>query len=164
LPEALLFVGSVSLSSGGPFVDALKRYLEERGLCARTRFLGHLTDIEGVLAAADIFVLPSRSEGYARALVEALAAGLPCVSTRVGIAPDVIDDGINGYVVDREDHSALAQRLLVLGCDPVARRCIAEAARIRRGIPAPREHGEQLFAMYESLMGPRGDLPSGDRG
>jgi UDP-glucose:(heptosyl)LPS alpha-1,3-glucosyltransferase len=72
------------------------------GVAERVLFLGPRLDIPQLFAAADLFVLPSAYEANALVVLEALAAGLPVVATRVGYAPEVIVDGVNGYLVDRD--------------------------------------------------------------
>jgi glycosyltransferase involved in cell wall biosynthesis len=98
-------------------------------------------------------VLPSRSEGYSLALLEALTAGLPVVSTRVGIAPEVIVEGRNGRLVERENASDLARGLVAMA-DPAERqRCTASGPTRIPGIPSAAEHSAALLALYERLLG-----------
>jgi glycosyltransferase involved in cell wall biosynthesis len=69
-------------------------------------------EIPGLLARADIFVLPSRSEGFGLVLLEAGAIGLPVIATRVGGTPELIIDGHNGLLVDSEDPQAMSRAIL----------------------------------------------------
>jgi len=78
---------------------------------AQVVFLGTRDDIPELLAAADLFILPSRMEGLSLALVEAHASGLPCLATDVGGNGEIIEEGITGRLVPAEDPSALAMTL-----------------------------------------------------
>ena len=158
LPAArLLLVGSSSAADERDCRSILDRMVIARGLEGAVIWTGHLTDPFIALRAMDLFVLPSRSEGFSLALIEALAAGVPAVSTRVGIAPDVITDGENGLLVDRNDVAALAAALLAVGGNPERRfRMSAAAAMPLRGVPTPAEHAAALLGLYEELLSRRG--------
>ncbi len=83
---------------------------------SQLRFLGIIsgeTKIETFLGA-DVFVLPSYSEGFPMVVLEAMAAELPVITTPVGVLPEVFDDGVNGFFVNPGDHHALANRLIQL--------------------------------------------------
>lgn len=80
------------------------------GVGDRVLFLGPRHDLAPFLAASDLFVLPSAYEANALVVLEALASGLPVVTTRVGYGPQIIVDGVNGYLVDR-DARAVGERL-----------------------------------------------------
>ena len=153
LPHArLLLAGSTGAGDERACFESLGRQVALLKLAGRVRFLGHVTDIEPLLAASDAFVLPSRSEGYSLALLEALAAGLPVVSTRVGIAPDVVSDGRNGFLVEREDAADLARRMIAIARDPRSReRRDAAPARIP-GVPTVPEHAAALLKLYKTLL------------
>lgn len=69
-------------------------------------------DIPELLALADIFVLPSRNEGFGLVLLEAGAVGLPVIATRVGGTPELINDGNNGLLVESEDSQAISRAIL----------------------------------------------------
>ena len=73
----------------------------EHGLSDRVHLFGRMTDPLPAFQAADLFVLPSAYEASALVVLEALACGLPVVATPVGYAPDVIDNGVNGLLVER---------------------------------------------------------------
>ena len=95
------------------------------------QFLGAQSDILIVLKATDIFVLPSRSEGFSNALLEAMACGLPCVATRVGGNPELVVDGESGFLVPPEDPGALAEQIMALLADEPRRRSVGHQARQR---------------------------------
>ena len=97
----------------------------------RVRVLPSL-DREGVaheLARADLFLFPSLSEGFSGALLEAMAAALPIVTTPVGAAPDLLQDGHNAMVVSTADAPALAAAACAIVDDPDRRRCMGMAAQ-----------------------------------
>ncbi len=81
-------------------------------------FLGQRADVPELLASADIFVLPSRAEGLPNAALEAMAAGLPVVATRVGGIPEIIENGVSGLLVPPQDSASLARALLRVLGDP----------------------------------------------
>lgn len=83
-------------------LDEARAEAERLGVGERVLFLGSRFDVPQLFAAADLFVLPSAYEANALVVLEALAAGLPVVATRAGYAPEVIVDGSNGYLVDRD--------------------------------------------------------------
>jgi glycosyltransferase involved in cell wall biosynthesis len=95
------------------------------------RFLGTLADPWPLLAAADIFALPSLWEGMPNALLEALAAGRPAVATAVGAVPEMVVDGREALVVPPGDTGALARALAELAASPARRREMGALARQR---------------------------------
>jgi len=148
----LLLVGSYQAPGEQAHYLKLKEYLDAHGLGDRVQFTGHLTDIVPALRAMDIFVLPSRSEGCPNALVEALQAGLPCVSSRVGHASEVIQPGVNGFLVERGRVDGLAEALLKLVQDDALRAKCAQHAVVPPCIPTLEEYAEQLAGDYETLL------------
>jgi glycosyltransferase involved in cell wall biosynthesis/SAM-dependent methyltransferase len=94
-------------------------------------FLGWRRDLATILADADLALLTSRNEGTPVALVEAAAAGVPAVATRVGGVPSVVLDGATGVLVPPGDASALASAVVSLLRDPARRRAMGDAARAR---------------------------------
>jgi glycosyltransferase involved in cell wall biosynthesis len=79
----------------------------------------------------DIFVLPSRSEGFSNAIVEAMAASLPAVVTNVGGNAEAVEDGVTGFVIPSEDPPALAAAILRLLADPPLAQTMGRAGRTR---------------------------------
>jgi glycosyltransferase involved in cell wall biosynthesis len=80
---------------------------------------------------ADVFCLPTRFEAFGIAYVEAMCFGLPCIGTSVWAVPEIIADGVTGYVVPPNDIAALAERLLLLLRDPVLAQKMGTAGRDR---------------------------------
>ena len=117
------------IAGEGPFEAALKDQIRKQNLNAHVKLLGTLPDISPWLAAADIFVLPSRWEGLSRSLMEAMAAGVPVVATQVDGTRDLITDGVNGLLVPPEDAEALANSILQFVTDPAMRTQLARAGR-----------------------------------
>lgn len=95
------------------------------------RFVGEVSDVLPYYHAADVFVLPSRSEGLSNAMLEAMACGLPVVATDVGAAAEVIHNAECGRIVPPEDPDALAQSLDAVINDSSLRCSIGAAARAR---------------------------------
>ena len=100
-------------------------------LTETVRFLGSSDDVFSVLKMSDVFCLPSRSEGFSNALLEAMACGLPCVATRVGGNAEAIEDSVSGFLVPPEDPGPMADRILQLLRQPEAARRLGEAGRKR---------------------------------
>jgi glycosyltransferase involved in cell wall biosynthesis len=149
----LLLVGSTDAPHERACSEALRRRVTEEGLTDRVRFSGHTGDVFRFLAAADVFVLPSRSEGNSNALNEAFAAGLPCISSRVGNAENLIREGISGLTVARDDAKALAVAMRRLAGDPALRQMIAEGTRLPVDSPPNiSAYNRKILNMYESLL------------
>jgi glycosyltransferase involved in cell wall biosynthesis len=99
------------------YFQELLTLIDSLALADRFHFECGVTDLPSFLAAAEIFVLPSRSEGFSNALIEAMAASLPVVATSVGGNPEAVEDGITGLLVPPEDPDALADALRELLSD-----------------------------------------------
>ena len=113
----------------GPRRQELEALASARGLQQHVRFLGHREDVAALLHAADIFVLPSRSEAFPNGVIEAMAAGLPVVASAVGGLLDLVEDGRTGVLVQPGDPEQLAAALRRLVTDRSFASQIAAAAR-----------------------------------
>ena len=111
--------------------DALEQKCIDLGLTSSVEFLGTRSDVPRLLAAADIFLLTSISEGVPLTLIEAMAASLPCVATRVGGVAEVVSDGETGLLAEAGDAAALARHLNRLAGDPAVREQLGAAGRRR---------------------------------
>ncbi|MCS6294575.1 MAG: glycosyltransferase family 4 protein [Nitrospira sp.] len=108
---------AVIVGSGGQH-DALLAQADSLGLRDRIHLVGHRDDIERCLAGMDCFVFPSLNEGMGRALIEAMAAGLPVVASRVGGIPAIVRHEENGLLVAAGDSRALSDALRRILSDP----------------------------------------------
>jgi glycosyltransferase involved in cell wall biosynthesis len=129
VPGAALWVAGERLTSDrGPDMAAL---LRDAGLGERLRLLGYREDVPGLMAAADIFALPSRFEGLPMSVIEAMLTGLPVVATDIrGPAEQVVPE-LTGLLVPPGDASALAAALQRLAGDASLRASMGEAGRAR---------------------------------
>ncbi|HLL27777.1 MAG TPA: glycosyltransferase [Xanthobacteraceae bacterium] len=169
------------LVGDGPQEPALRAQVAELGLDKRANFAGRQDDVVPWLRALDVFVLPSTdSEGVPQALMQAMACGVPVVTTAAGGIPELVRDGENGLVVPTENPSALAESIDRLLQDRALASRIASAGR--REVEAHHTKAAMLDAMervyraavlksYWPVVGkiaravkPRTilDLPSGD--
>ena len=136
LEGSLLVVGG-----DGPLRQALQRQAE---MCehVNARFLGRLKEVDSLLAASDVFALPSRLEGFGLVYVEAAMHGVPSIGTFVGGIPDAVVDGVTGLLVEVDDLDELRGALRRLHSDPELRARLGVAARRR----ARTELDEQTMA------------------
>jgi glycosyltransferase involved in cell wall biosynthesis len=107
----------------------LEAHAARLGITAHLRFLGHREDVHDLLSIYDIFILPSLSEGMPLALLEAMAAGLPAVATRVGGVTEVLEDRKTGLLVPPADSGALADTIMTLLGNPRLAKELGQAAR-----------------------------------
>lgn len=144
-----------SLDRAPATARAFVRTAEEAGLGDRLRFAGEVDDeaLAGVWLDADLFVLPSRHEGYGMAHAEAIAHGLPVISTTAGAIPDTVPD-MAAILVPPDDADALATALARVLAEPGTRqRLRAGARRARSGLLSWHEAGRR-FARELARVGP----------
>ena len=109
----------------------LWRRIRELGLAGRFVMPGFRHDLDSFIAAADVVVLPSFTEGLPNVALEASAAGVPVVATAVGGTPEVVADGETGYLVAPGEPEALASKVITLLREPLLRKRMGEAGRER---------------------------------
>ncbi len=109
--------------------EGLEQLAHRLGLAGRIHFLGWRNDLEAILGELDVVICSSRNEGTPVALIEAMAAGIPVLSTDVGGVGDLIDHGQTGWLVPPGNPAALAQGLRELMADPELRARLAASAR-----------------------------------
>ena len=111
--------------------ECIRGLIKELGLTASVRLLGERSDVARLLQAADIFMLSSISEGIPLTMIEAMATALPCVATRVGGVPEVVEDGETGLLANPGDDIQLARHVLRLAANAPLREQLGRAARFR---------------------------------
>lgn len=122
-PELHLMLAGV-----GPLRQALERLAAEQHVSSRVHFLGRRDDIPSLLKSSEMLVLPSRWEGMPNVVLEAMAAAVPVIATRVEGSTELIRDGETGLLVASEDVAELARAIHSLLCSPELRRGVAERA------------------------------------
>ncbi len=143
----------------GPRRHELERIATTLGLGAHVEFLGHREDVPALLAAADAFVLPSRTEAFPNSVIEAMAAGIPVVACAVGGLLDLVQDGRTGLLVPPDDSAALAAALRALADDPRRARAMGKAGR---RLVQQRYSFDRMVGSFDDLYcsGLHGSLPA----
>ena len=143
----------VLIVGDGPERGRLESRARVLGLEARVKFVGEQTDVRPFLAALDLFVAPSRTEGMGVAIVEALAAGVPVAGARVGGIPEVLEHGSAGWLIDGDDPAIWARAMVRAAVLPDYRERF-----IRAGLRRARDFSIdpvrlRLESVYERLAG-----------
>lgn len=149
----VVIVGEVTQDQTG-FVDNLKNRLSESGLSDRVVFTGKLPfdRIPDYFRAMSIVTALSRNEGFGLTVLEAMSSGAAVIATQAGAWPDIIQDGVNGYLIPVADSSALADRLDTLMNEHDGRKKMADRGRqtVLEHYTVERE-AESLLAYYRQL-------------
>jgi glycosyltransferase involved in cell wall biosynthesis len=140
----------------GPLRSAVEKDIDRSGQRDGIRLLGRVSRIEEILPALDVFVLTSEYEGLSNAVMEAQASGVPAVVTDVGGNPEIVSEGVTGFVVPRGDLQLLVARVLDLLTRPDLRATMGRAARL--GMESRFSVARMIAAtveMYHALLGTR---------
>ena len=141
MPATLVMVGD-----GPERVDA-EHEARELGVSGDVRFLGRLDTVASLLQSTDLFVLPSQTESFGLAALEAMACGSPVVASRAGGLPEVVDDGVNGILEPVGSVEAMGRRAVELLRD-AGRHATMRAAAIAK---AQEFSADRIVPMYEAL-------------
>jgi glycosyltransferase involved in cell wall biosynthesis len=137
------------IAGDGPERSKLEKMARDLHLTDRVRFLGTVDDVPTLLQAIDVSVLSSVSEALPLALLESMAATRPVVATDVGSVSEIVDDGVNGFLVTPGAPDQLAQAMLRVLKDPELGRRLGEAGRKK----VEQQHTvERMVHRYESLF------------
>ncbi|MEW5702526.1 MAG: N-acetyl-alpha-D-glucosaminyl L-malate synthase BshA [Candidatus Zixiibacteriota bacterium] len=142
LPARLLMIGD------GPQTAEAFALARSLGVADSVDFLGNREDVDQILCAADVFLLPSHYEAFGLAALEAMACGVPVVASRVGGVPELVEEGVNGLLVGPDEYDEGGERLYQILTDPPL------AARLREaGLAAVREKftAEAVVPLYEDF-------------
>lgn len=152
VPEARFVLG------GDGELEEVERRLRRHGLREVVRTVGWVTGIDKVrlVTSCDVYVLPSYREGVPVSILEAMAAAKPVVTTPVGGIPEVVEDGVNGYLVQPGDVTALASRIVALLEDPALRQEMGRRNQARvQATSSLATVVEQLASVYDSVTAER---------
>ncbi len=141
----------------GELRDELKQRVQALGLAPRVHFVGARRDLGNVLAAIDVFLMPSLWEGLPLSLVLAMGAGLPVIATAVAGIPEVVQDGVTGWLVPPDDVAGLGAAMARVFSDDTQRVLVGQAARAfvrpRFGIDG---YVASVTALYDRLLVAKG--------
>jgi glycosyltransferase involved in cell wall biosynthesis len=153
---ALVPEATFVLAGDGELREAMEARARQLGVMDRCLFLGHRSDVPELLAAADLFVLPSLFEGLPLSVLEAMEAQRPVIATRVGGTDEAVVDGATGLLVPPRDGPALAAAIRRLQADSSLARSLARAGRLRveREFSASGVAGA-VMSIYDDLVGQR---------
>ena len=142
IPARLLLIGD------GPELPLARRVARELGVSSDVDALGEQEQVVPILSVADLFLLPSSEESFGVAALEAMACGVPVVASRVGGLPEVIEDGVSGFLHDEHDLDAMADSGVKLLSDPELHQRVAAAGlgRVHAEFCA-----EEIVPRYEAL-------------
>lgn len=141
MPATLVMIGD------GPDRDAAEQEARDLGVASDVRFLGRLDSVVTLLQASDLFLLPSQSESFGLAALEAMACGIPVVASRAGGLPEVITDGVDGILEPPGSVEAMGRRAVELLRDADRHRRMGEAALTK----ATQFSAEVVVPQYEAL-------------
>jgi N-acetyl-alpha-D-glucosaminyl L-malate synthase BshA len=142
VPSRLLMVGD------GPDRGKVEQYCREHHICGSITFIGSLPLVEDVLVGADLFLLPSESESFGLSALEAMSCQVPVIASNAGGLPEVVDDGVTGFLLPVGDVAGMAAAALRLLGDEDLRRRFGEEAR-RQAVE--RFSQDTVVARYRSL-------------
>ncbi len=156
----LLLIGSAKFLSPSTRYDneAYVEELHERVAAAkledRVSWLGERDDVPELVSALDVLLLPSWEEPFGRALIEAMALRVPVVATSVGGPPEILSDGVEGFLVEPRDPEAWAEAIRRFAASPTLAREMGQAGRLRvEGAFGLERHVNSMLDVYERALG-----------
>jgi len=141
LPAKLIMVGD------GPEREIADQLCKDLGIKGKVLFLGNTSDIDRILCFTDLFLLPSASESFGLSALEAMAAGVPVVSSNTGGLPEVNEEGVSGYLCPIGDVKAMAEKAIYILEDKTR---LAQFKQNARKV-AERFDEDKIVPMYEAL-------------
>jgi N-acetyl-alpha-D-glucosaminyl L-malate synthase BshA len=141
MPATLLMIGD------GPEREEAEQEARDLEVAHDVRFLGRIDSVASLLQASDLFLLPSQTESFGLAALEAMACGCPVVATRAGGIPEVIDDGISGILEPVGSVEAMGRRAVELLRNPASHATMRQAALAK----SRQYSADAIVPMYEEL-------------
>ena len=155
----LLLIGSAKFVSrstrhdNNEYLTRLRASVAAAALEDRVSWLGEREDVPELIRALDLLMLPSREEPFGRALIEAMALGVPVLATNVGGPAEILEDGREGYLLSPDEPAAWAAAARAIIEQPELARRMGEAGRERAQAFTDERHAEAILAVYERARG-----------
>jgi L-malate glycosyltransferase len=147
------FVARATRFDNEAYVSGLRARVAQAGLEDRVSWLGEREDVPELVRALDILLLPSLEEPFGRALIEAMALGVPVISTDVGGPPEIVEDGREGYLLSPQEPAAWAQAIGRIAASPDLAREMGLAGRRRVAAAFTAEdHAAAMLEIYERAI------------
>jgi glycosyltransferase involved in cell wall biosynthesis len=141
------------IAGAGSLEGELANQIVKRKLDQRVELIGHCSDVKSLFSIADLFVLPSLSEGSPNVLLESMAACVPIVATTVGGVPEIVTDGESAILVPPANVDMLAEAILKLVEDrPLAKQLASVAFDKARLMFSPTKYDERILNIYDTLL------------
>jgi L-malate glycosyltransferase len=141
MPATLVLVGD------GPDYQAAQREATLLGVKSDVRFFGRVDDVADILRGGDLFLLPSETESFGLAALEAMACGMPVIASRVGGLPEVVTEGESGYLVPVGDVAGMTERAISVLGDPARLETLRWGAIARAALFS----ADRVVPRYEEL-------------
>jgi glycosyltransferase involved in cell wall biosynthesis len=152
------------IAGEGELMPSLRELAAELGIAEDVHFIGRCDDVAMLLHASNIGALSSKAEGFANAILEYMAAGLPVVATDVGGVREAIVEEETGYIVASGDHERMAQRIIqLLADDEQARAMGARGQLIVAGKFSSENHLRNTLELYDELLSRRSHVLETER-
>ena len=156
-PKATFLVAGDDIHKGGAYKQLMLEKAKTLSLSDRVRFLGFVQNISEVIQASSLLVLPSLAEGLPLTIIEAMGCGIPVVASDVDGNPEVIDDGVTGFIVTPKDVSALTEKVLLLLKNESMRLEMGKRGRERALFHFNlATYGKKIEALYSKVLDKRG--------
>ena len=139
IPARLLLIGD------GAEIPSAHHMVNELGISQCVEFLGSVNPVGSILAQLDLFLLPSEMESFGLAALEAMACGVPVISSRAGGLPELIEDNVSGLLFETGDYHGMARSAIELLKDEPRRKAMGIAARKRSVEMFPEERGIDMY-------------------
>ncbi|ACJ28197.1 Glycosyl transferase, family 4 [Shewanella piezotolerans WP3] len=147
------------LLGSGPYIDKIKTQCDKLGILHQVTFMGDVMHVESYLPNADCVIQPSYRESFSMVLLEAMACGVPTVSSNVDGIPEVVEHGVSGYMFDPEDALAMAKAMETILLDDNKQQQMGLAGRARaRALFSPEQKIAQYVECYHSAIADNGYL------
>jgi glycosyltransferase involved in cell wall biosynthesis len=150
---AAKFVAAATRFDNEAYVARLHAEVDRAGLGERVSWLGQREDVPELMRALDVLLLPSTEEPFGRALIEAMALGVPVLATRVGGPPEIVTDGREGYLLEPGDAAAWAAAVRRIADSPDHGAAMGAAGRERARVFASDRHVAALLELYRRAPG-----------